>query len=117
MAAGATPAAVDALFDWIWVRGHAGDSIEALAPLLPLLGLAPAALADATARAALRRNTDGALGAGVFGVPTLAIGGDLFWGNDAHDFALAALADPGLLRDAWMRRPGTLPVGIQRRDA
>jgi 2-hydroxychromene-2-carboxylate isomerase len=116
VAAGATPAAVDALFDWIWSQGLAGDNVEALAPLLPRLGLAPEAIADDAVKAALRRNTDAALAAGVFGVPTLAIGEALFWGNDAHDFALAVLRDPALLQDPEMRRLGALPVGIQRRD-
>jgi hypothetical protein len=29
----------------------------------------------------------------VFGVPTLAIDGELFWGNDAHPLMAAVLAD------------------------
>ena len=35
----------------------------------------------------LRRNTDEAISRGVFGVPTLAIGGELFWGADATAMA------------------------------
>ena len=69
---------------------------------------------DAT-KAALRANTDAAIAAGVYGVPTLSIGGELFWGNDAFDFALAALHDPTLLQDDEMVRVTELPVGLQRR--
>ena len=69
--------------------------------------------AEAT-RATLRRNTDDAIARGVFGVPTLEVDGAMFWGNDAHAFALAALADPALLQAAEMRRVSTLPVGITR---
>jgi len=37
----------------------------------------------------LRANTDRALELGVFGVPTLVVGGELFWGEDRLDDALA----------------------------
>ena len=114
IAAGTTPAAVDALFDWIWARGEAGDSIEALAPVAAALGIDRAAIGDEAIKLALRANTDAALLAGVFGVPTLAIDRQLFWGLDAHDFALAALDDPGLLAEAEMHRVATLPVGAKR---
>ena len=77
---------------------------------------AEALQADAT-KAALRANTDAAIAAGVYGVPTLAFeDGQLFWGNDAHDFALAALRDPAVLADADMQRVSQLPVGLQRRS-
>ncbi|HVI57783.1 MAG TPA: DsbA family protein [Luteimonas sp.] len=114
IAAGATPEAIDALFDWIWVQGLAGDSVEALAPVMARLGIAAEALADARVKAALRDNTASALAAGVFGVPTLAIGEALFWGEDAHEFALAALRDPALLDEAEMRRVAALPEGARR---
>lgn len=114
LAAGTTPAAIDAIFDWIWSRGEAGDSIEALAPVAARLGIGHAAIGEEAIKLALRTNTDAALAAGVFGVPTLAIDGQLFWGLDAHAFALAALDDPDLLADAEMQRLGTLPVGAAR---
>jgi 2-hydroxychromene-2-carboxylate isomerase len=114
IAAGGRVEAIDALFDWIWTQGRAGDSVEALAPLLQRLGIAADALADDAVKGALRANTDRALQAGVFGVPTLQVGDALFWGNDAHDFALAALADPAVLDDPEMRRIATLPVAASR---
>lgn len=115
VAAGATQEAIDAIFRWIWAEGRAGDSVEALAPLCARLGVAPERLSDPTVKQALRANTEAALQAGVFGVPTLAIGDALFWGNDAHAFALAALRDPALLDDPEMRRLAALPIGVQRR--
>ena len=115
IAAGATPAVIDAVFDWLWAHGHAGDSAQALAPLLPRLGLDADALATPQVKAALRANTDAALAAGVFGVPTLQVGDALFWGNDAHAFALAVLEDPSLLEDPEMRRVDTLPAAATRR--
>jgi 2-hydroxychromene-2-carboxylate isomerase len=38
IAGGCTVAVVDAVFDWIWVRGRAGDNVEALQPLMHRLG-------------------------------------------------------------------------------
>jgi 2-hydroxychromene-2-carboxylate isomerase len=116
LAAGATPEAVDALFHWIWARGERGDTLDALAPVAACLGVADPATATAaqSIREQLRRNTDEALAAGVFGVPTLALAGHLFWGEDAHDFALAALADPTLMERGEMARLAALPVGISR---
>jgi 2-hydroxychromene-2-carboxylate isomerase len=114
IAAGTTPAAIDALFDWIWVQGNAADSAEALAPVARRLGVDLEALSSAPVKDALRRNTQQALDAGVFGVPTLQIGEALFWGDDAHDFAMAVLRDPALLDGEEFRRVSTLPVGIER---
>jgi 2-hydroxychromene-2-carboxylate isomerase len=115
IAAGSTVAAVDALFDWRWKQGNAGDSIEALAPVAAALGIDPAMAQDETVKAQLRANTEAAIAASVYGVPTLAFDGQLFWGNDAHDFAIAALRNPEVLADAEMQRVGTLPVGVRRR--
>lgn len=114
VAAGSTPEAVDAVFDWLWREGHAGDSIEALAPLAAALGVAPDDIGSEATKAALRANTEAAIAAGVYGVPTLAFDGGMFWGNDAHDFALAALRDPAVLADPEMQRVGTLPVAVRR---
>jgi len=62
-------------------------------------GLDRRALAHATAdpqiKRALREATDAARELGVFGVPTIAIGEELFWGEDRLAEAAAALAHPG----------------------
>lgn len=114
VAAGSTAAAITAIFDWIWVQGNAGDSIDALLPLASQLGVAPEETGSAAVKANLRANTDAAIAAGVFGVPTLALGEQLFWGNDAHDFAAAVLRDASVLDDAEMRRVVALPIGVRR---
>ncbi|MBB1061276.1 2-hydroxychromene-2-carboxylate isomerase [Lysobacter spongiae] len=107
--------AVDAIFDWIWKSGRAADTSEALAPLADALGVPPDAIASDAAKSGLRTRTDSAIAAHVHGVPTLAIGEALFWGNDAHEFALACLKDPGLLGRGEMARVAQLPVGIRRK--
>ena len=68
-----------------------------------------------TVKQRLRANTDAALAAGVFGVPTLACGGRLFWGQDALPMLRACLEG-----DAWFDGPdwdtaATLPAGVSRR--
>ena len=53
---------------------------------------AEAALADASVKDELRSATDAAAALGVFGVPTVAVGDTLFWGDDRLEDAAAALA-------------------------
>jgi 2-hydroxychromene-2-carboxylate isomerase len=59
-------------------------------------GLDPHAVRDATGdpevKGALRAATDAAHGLGVFGVPTIAVGDELFWGDDRLEDAAAALS-------------------------
>jgi 2-hydroxychromene-2-carboxylate isomerase len=50
-----------------------------------------AAMADKRIKAALREVTDAAHARGVFGVPTVAIGDELFWGDDRLEDAVASL--------------------------
>lgn len=73
-----------------------------------------AAIGTHEVKARLRENTETALAAGVFGVPTLAIDDQLFWGNDAHGLMLDVMADPMMLQQGEMARLTKLPVAVQR---
>ena len=117
VAAGTTPEAIDAVFAWIWAQGRAGDSVDALAPVLATLGVDAGALGSAAVKARLRENFEAALAEGVFGVPTLSVDGELFWGQDAHGFALAALADPSLFAGDEWRAVDALPMAAVRKNA
>ncbi|KAA2284014.1 2-hydroxychromene-2-carboxylate isomerase [Arenimonas fontis] len=110
------PDVVQAIFDWIWAEGRAGDSAEALAPLAARLGIADvaAAITAPAVKQALRDNFEAAVGEGVFGVPTLVVNGEPFWGEDAMDFALEVLRDPELLQEPEFRRLAGLPVAQGR---
>jgi 2-hydroxychromene-2-carboxylate isomerase len=105
-------AAVQAAFAFIWAEGR--DPHEEAAALRARL---PPVSDDAleAAKGELRAATESAIAAGVFGVPTLAIGEELFWGADAMPMAEAFLADPDLFRRGEMARLATLPTGIERR--
>ena len=109
-------AAIDAIFAHLWERGLQGDGIESLAGVAQSLGIADpaAAIARDEGKRELQANGEEAMALGVFGVPTLRVRDELFWGNDATDFALAYLADENAL-DAEMRRVDAIPEAIQRR--
>lgn len=119
IAAGGGWDAVTAIFEHLWRDGRSGTSAGELADVAAALGIddASAAIAADDAKARLRANTDAALAAGVFGVPTLALGGELFWGNDATPMIEAWLADPRLFDGAEYRRIAALPVGVERARA
>ena len=109
------PAAIDAIFRFVWAEGR--DPVAEWPALTASLGVAGAdsLIGAADIKAALRANTDAAVAAGVFGVPTLTVGGRHFWGVDGTDFAHAFLADPGILETDAMKRLETLPAAAERR--
>lgn len=116
IAAGASADAVMAIFRRIWRDGVAADNAEALAPVAAQIGIADiaAALADPSVKAQLRANGEAAIADGVFGVPTLVVDGEVFWGMDATEMALDYVADPGRFLDAGMRAIDALPIGAER---
>ena len=107
--------AIDAIFAHIWEHGRLADSIEALADVAASLGIDdPAAIARDEVKRELLANGEEAMALGVFGVPTLRVRDELFWGNDATELALAFARDPGTL-DAEMQRVDAIPEAVQRR--
>lgn len=116
VAAGTTVEAVSSIFEWIWAHGRAADTVEVLAPLAASLGIDDlhAALSAAEVKAALLANFEEAMRQQVYGVPTLAIGDELFWGADAHAFAMDYLAHPEMFAEGEMSRLGALPIGLSR---
>ena len=117
IAAGSSWAAVEAIFAHVWRDGLAGTTSFELAEVGKALGIADVdkAVADEEVKLKLRTNTDAAIAAGVFGVPTLRVGGELFWGNDASDMVEDWLADPQRFASDDYRRLAALPIGLQRR--
>jgi 2-hydroxychromene-2-carboxylate isomerase len=111
------PAAVGALFDAVWRDGL--DPAESWPAICAAVGMsaneAADRIADDAVKAALRENTEEAVAAGVFGVPTLAVSGELFWGDDATAMASAWIADPEGFEDDEMRRVSDLPAAVHRR--
>jgi 2-hydroxychromene-2-carboxylate isomerase len=102
---------------FVFGEGQDPSTPEGLEELGRRLGIEePATLAEAPAsKDRLRANTEEALTRGVWGVPTLSIGGELFWGADSLPMALDFLQDPGLFQTPEMKRIAALPVGASRR--
>jgi 2-hydroxychromene-2-carboxylate isomerase len=82
----------------LWVHNRDLAAREVVADVLTADGFeAGAVLAEAESRAdhwetERQANTDAALAAGAFGVPTYVVGDEPFWGQDRLDFVEAALA-------------------------
>jgi 2-hydroxychromene-2-carboxylate isomerase len=79
----------------VWVDELDIADESTLAALLATLGLPAQRLADAQAQAVQARyeaDTQRAIDTGVFGAPTYAIDGELFWGQDRLDFVQRRLA-------------------------
>ena len=111
---GGTPnrRACEAVLRHVWQGGADANDAARLASLTQ--ALAPRTdPADDSIKQALRDATASALTLGVFGVPTLALEGRLFWGLDALPMLSACLrGDPWFDGPAWQRagapRPGVL---------
>jgi 2-hydroxychromene-2-carboxylate isomerase len=74
------------LFRAVWARGQDVADPAVVARLASGAGLAgPQAVenaGDEAIKRRLRRNTEEAISAGAFGVPTMLVDGELFWGFD-----------------------------------
>ena len=121
-------ALIDALFQAVWVRGLHVSEPAAVAAVASELGLDGPSLVEAAqlpeAKARLRAQTDAAIAAGVFGVPSMLVEKELFWGYDDWPFLELFLAgkdplDPSEAAE-WLatvrpsavrRRPRSNPEG------
>ena len=82
---------IDAIFAAYWERDDASiQDYAGLRGIAGSLGVNPddfeAAAESDECRTALIDATDGALERGVFGAPTMVIGGEIFWGKDRMEF-------------------------------
>lgn len=116
LAADCEPDAVRRIFRFVWRDGRLGDLPIEWAELMAELEVpdAHARIASQEIKDQLRRNTDEAIARGVFGVPTLAIGEELFWGADATGMAADYIAAGCRYTDPEMARVAELPVGAER---
>lgn len=110
---------IDALFAGAWAGGGGVAEPDGVRRLLQGAGLdAATLLAEAETAAAkdrLRQQTDDALARGVFGVPSVEVDGELFWGCDAFPDLEAFLRGEDPVRPADLARWSDLPAGAQRK--
>lgn len=97
---------IDALFEAVWVRGLHVSEPGVVEGVLDGIGLPGAEL---MARAEtpenknqLRAQTDSAIAKGVFGVPSMIVGDELFWGYDDFPYLELVLAGRDPLDPARM---------------
>ena len=105
------------IFDFIWAEGRDPSEPAEFASLASSLGIADAAarIAEPSVKAGLKSNTDEAIAAGVWGVPTFVIDGLCFWGFDSGQMMLDYLSNPPVFRSGEHARIAGLPSGIRRK--
>lgn len=87
LAAGNRRDAVAAIFDAIWADGADAEAPRTVQDLATRLAVEQQRIDAPEIKQALHDNTNSAIARGVFGVPTLFAGDELFWGVDAMPFA------------------------------
>jgi 2-hydroxychromene-2-carboxylate isomerase len=115
LAAGGTEKAIRMIFDDVWTTGADAADPARFKALCGKLGVQEAELAKPEVKDQLRRNGEDAIAAGIFGVPSFVVDGEVFWGADSVDFLNAFLSDPAVLRNDEMKRVAQLPVGAARK--
>jgi 2-hydroxychromene-2-carboxylate isomerase len=104
----------EAILNHVWLGGHDPSDPARLAALAAKLKPSRDPDGDAV-KLALRQQGEAAVARGVFGVPTVGVGDELFWGLDALPVLRAYLQ-----RDPWFESPAwqgaaDVPVGATRR--
>lgn len=117
VAAGATEYAVKTIFHGIYGEGLDPGDPETVVKLGERLKISDPqrAIQSSAVKDTLRDNTNEAIAAGAFGVPTFVSGGEVFWGDDALPMLQDFLKDPGLFETPEMKRISNLPMGIVRK--
>lgn len=116
-------ALVTALMRGVWTRSLHVSEPDVVARLADEVGLDGRALvaraSEPDAKARLRQQTDDAIAAGVFGVPTMIVGDQLFWGYDDFPYLELYLAGKDPLRPEDLERftrGGPVTPSAQRRQ-
>ena len=114
---------IDALFAATWGGGDGIDGPERVAAVLRQAGIdeAPLMARSSTpeAKERLRRNTEEALARGAFGVPTMFVEGEMFFGFDSFPAIEAFVRgeDPVAKHRDLLEQWAKLPVGASRPKA
>jgi 2-hydroxychromene-2-carboxylate isomerase len=114
---GPSRAQFERAFDFVFAEGR--DCEHDFAGLCKALGLGSEEGAAMVARPDVKQklisNTDAALEQGVFGVPTLAFRGHIFWGTESIEWANALVADADYFERPAMRDAAAVEFGVTRR--
>jgi 2-hydroxychromene-2-carboxylate isomerase/alkylhydroperoxidase family enzyme len=116
IALGNDMAVVKRLFRFVWVDGHVPQDNDAFSKLLDELGATADMLSDPAVKSALLANGQAAIDRGVFGVPSIEIDDEVFWGYDGTDTARDYLNKNNWPSEA-IQAAIDLPAGPGRRTA
>ncbi len=104
----------DKIFRHVWCTGQDAADAERLAALSA--DLKPVGdVASDTVKQQLKAHTDEAIALSLFGVPSLVVDGQVFWGNDALPMVRAYLQGDPWFQSADWTGVAQLPVGVQRK--
>jgi 2-hydroxychromene-2-carboxylate isomerase len=104
------------IFRFVFREGKSADDAQAWQQLVETLQVpdARSRIASEDVKRELRENGAEAVRRGVFGVPTLLVGEELFWGVDATDMCREYLAGSQVFSSAEMMRLDGLPQTARR---
>jgi 2-hydroxychromene-2-carboxylate isomerase len=109
---------VESIFKHVWCTGLEASDAERLEALqLHLLSQAHLSLKDPQSvevKQLLQQQTQQAIDLGLFGVPSMVVNGQVFWGQDALPMLRAYLQGDAWFESADWLDVGKLPVGIRR---
>ena len=112
---------VESIFKHVWCTGLEASDAERLEALqLHLSSQANASLKDPQSvevKQLLQQQTQQAIDLGLFGVPSMVVNGQVFWGQDALPMLRAYLQGDVWFESADWQDVGKLPVGIRRTPA
>ena len=114
--AGNGVAPVRAIFRHIWREGKSLDDPDQWAELCASVGVSDpnAKINEPKIKEELKRNGERAVSAGLFGVPSFVIDGEIFWGADATGMVIDYLRDPLRFSRGEFGRVASLPIGVER---
>ncbi len=112
---------VETIFRHVWCEGLEATDPDRLATLQAHLFSQPSVNfldpQSAEVKQLLQQQTQQAIDLGLFGVPSMVVDGQVFWGNDALPMLRAYLEGDAWFESADWRDAGKLPVGIRRAPA
>jgi hypothetical protein len=108
---------IAAIFNYIWQHGIDPADDAAWIRLTSDLGIEKSneLVTQPSVKQQLRLNTEEAINAGIFGVPTIKADEHLFWGFDATEMYLDSYKNPDLFDDSSMQAISTIPRAAQRK--
>ena len=115
---GSTYTIIDTIFRHIWENGGELETEKNLSEFLACLNVDPEhtlnLINSQSIKKTLHKNTERAISAGVYGVPTFSLDDKLFWGFDRTDMLLDYLDKPTMFETREMKRRSKLPQGVKR---